>query len=203
MLNLVLFGPPGAGKGTQSQFLIRDMGLLHLSTGDLLRSEIAIGSALGLRAQSLMDAGLLVPDEVVIGMIQNKLQGNPDAFGFIFDGFPRTIAQAEALDTLLNGLQTSIHCMISMAVPREELIQRLLLRGQNSGRTDDQDRNIIEQRIEEYLRKTAPVADYYRQRNKLKEIDGLGSLEDIYARIQAAVSGMDQGQSQGASNLQN
>jgi adenylate kinase len=203
MLNLVLFGPPGAGKGTQSQFLIRDMGLLHLSTGDLLRSEIAIGSALGLRAQSLMDAGLLVPDEVVIGMIQNKLQGNPDAFGFIFDGFPRTIAQAEALDTLLNGLQTSIHCMISMAVPREELIQRLLLRGQNSGRTDDQDRNIIEQRIEEYLRKTAPVADYYRQRNKLKEIDGLGSLEDIYARIQAAVSGMDLGQSQGASNLQN
>jgi adenylate kinase len=150
-----------------------------------------------------MDAGLLVPDEVVIGMIQNKLQGNPDAFGFIFDGFPRTIAQAEALDTLLNGLQTSIHCMISMAVPREELIQRLLLRGQNSGRTDDQDRNIIEQRIEEYLRKTAPVADYYRQRNKLKEIDGLGSLEDIYARIQAAVSGMDLGQSQGASNLQN
>lgn len=203
MLNLVLFGPPGAGKGTQSQFLIRDMGLLHLSTGDLLRSEIAIGSALGLRAQSLMDAGLLVPDEVVIGMIQNKLQGNLDAFGFIFDGFPRTIAQAEALDTLLNGLQTSIHCMISMAVPREELIQRLLLRGQNSGRTDDQDRNIIEQRIEEYLRKTAPVADYYRQRNKLKEIDGLGSLEDIYARIQAAVSGMDLGQSQGASNLQN
>ncbi|MFM7700852.1 MAG: nucleoside monophosphate kinase, partial [Bacteroidota bacterium] len=108
MINLVLFGPPGAGKGTQSQFLIRDMGLSHLSTGDLLRSEIAAGSTLGLEAKTLMDAGLLVPDEVVIGMIRSKLQSNPAAKGFIFDGFPRTIAQAEALDTLLLGLGTSI-----------------------------------------------------------------------------------------------
>lgn len=188
MINLVLFGPPGAGKGTQSQFLIRDMGLSHLSTGDLLRSEIAAGTTLGLEAKTLMDAGLLVPDEVVIGMIRSKLQSNPDAKGFIFDGFPRTIAQAEALDTLLLGLGTSIHCMISMAVPRQELIDRLLLRGQDSGRADDQDHGVIEQRIEEYLRKTAPVADYYRNQGKLQEIDGLGTIESIYQRIQAAVN---------------
>lgn len=188
MLNLVLFGPPGVGKGTQSQYLTRDMGLLHLSTGDLLRSEIAAGSALGLEAKSLMDAGILVPDEVVIGMIKSKLQGNPDASGFIFDGFPRTIAQAEALDNLLQDLGTSIHCMISMTVPRQELIERLLLRGQDSGRTDDQDRGIIEQRLEEYLRKSAAVAEYYRSQHKFKEIDGRGSMDSIYLRIQAALN---------------
>ena len=121
-------------------------------------------------------------------MIKTKLQSNPEAKGFIFDGFPRTIAQAEALDTLLLDLGTRIHCMISMAVPRQELIERLLLRGQDSGRADDQDRGVIEQRIEEYLRKTAPVADYYRNQNKLQEIDGLGSIESIYLRIQAAVN---------------
>jgi adenylate kinase len=187
MLNLVLFGPPGAGKGTQSQFLIRDMGLLHLSTGDLLRSEIEAGSALGLEAKSLMDAGLLIPDQVVIGMIKSKLRGNPDASGFVFDGFPRTIAQAEALDTLLNDLGTSIYCMISIAVPRAELIARLLQRGQDSGRNDDRDRDIIEQRIEEYLRKTAPVADYYQRQHKLQEIDGQGTIAAIYERIRLAV----------------
>ena len=137
MLNLVLFGPPGAGKGTQSQNLIDHYQLIHLSTGDLLRSEITQGTALGMEAKKLMDQGILVPDEVVIGMISNKLDSNKDAKGFIFDGFPRTVAQAEALDNLLASKQSAITGMIALEVADDELERRLLLRGKESGRPDD------------------------------------------------------------------
>ena len=143
MLNLVLFGPPGAGKGTQSNLLIDKYNLVHLSTGDILRSEIAVGTTLGLEAKTLMDRGDLVPDEVVIGMISSKLDNNPDVNGFVFDGFPRTTAQAEALDALLVDKGTSISAMLSLKVEDKELIKRLLERGKDSGRADDQNERII------------------------------------------------------------
>jgi adenylate kinase len=150
MLNLVLFGPPGAGKGTQSQKLIEKYGLIHLSTGDLLRSEIAQGTELGLEAKKLMDNGILVPDEVVIGMIENKLLANKNARGFIFDGFPRTVAQAEALDRLLEEKNSPISGMIALEVNSGELEHRLLLRGRESGRPDDANPEVISKRVKEY-----------------------------------------------------
>jgi adenylate kinase len=189
MLNLVLFGPPGAGKGTQSQKLIDQYLLVHLSTGDLLRSEIAAGSELGLRAKGLMDAGILVPDEVVIGMIDNKLEQNKTAKGFIFDGFPRTIPQAEALDRLLESRGTAISGMVALEVEESELIARLLLRGQSSGRPDDQNETLIAQRVTEYNTKTAPVAGYYRGQGKFHSINGIGSIEEIFSKICSIVNG--------------
>ena len=163
MLNLVLFGPPGAGKGTQSQKLIEKYGLIHLSTGDLLRSEILQGTALGMEAKHLMDAGILVPDEVVIGMISHKLDSNKEAKGFIFDGFPRTVAQAEALDHLLKTKNAPIAGMIALEVTDEELEKRLLLRGKASGRPDVANPEVIQKRIKEYNDKTAPVAGFYKK----------------------------------------
>ncbi|SDL11187.1 adenylate kinase [Catalinimonas alkaloidigena] len=183
MLNIVLFGPPGAGKGTQSQNIIDTYGLVHLSTGDLLRSQIAAGTELGLRAKTLMDQGILVPDEVVIGMIESKLAENKDAKGFIFDGFPRTVAQAQALDELLSRYDTEIGCMVALSVHDEELTKRLLLRGQTSGRSDDQDESLIRKRIQEYNDKTLPVADYYRQQGKYCAIDGIGGIDEIFQNI--------------------
>jgi adenylate kinase len=180
MLNLVLFGPPGAGKGTQSVKIVERFQLIHLSTGDLLRSEIAAGTALGIEAKQLMDKGNLVPDDVVIGMIRSKLTSNPQAKGFIFDGFPRTIAQAEALDNLLKELHTSINCMLALEVNDEELIKRLLNRGKDSGRSDDQDESIIANRIKEYNNKTAPLASYYSAQGKYTGVNGIGSLETIF-----------------------
>ena len=179
MLNLVLFGPPGAGKGTQANLLIKRYNLIHLSTGDLLRGEIAEGTKLGLEAKSLMDAGNLVPDKVVIGMISSKLDNNPNANGFIFDGFPRTTEQAKALDILLENKETSIRAMLSLKVIDEELIKRLINRGKDSGRADDQNEDIIANRINEYNNKTAPLKDYYSTQNKLHEVMGIGSIEDI------------------------
>ena len=190
MLNLVLFGPPGAGKGTQSNLLIERYGLVHLSTGDILRGEIASSTSLGLEAKKLMDQGLLVPDEVVIGMISSKLENNPDANGFIFDGFPRTTAQAEALDNLLEGKGTSISRMISLEVEDEELIRRLLLRGKDSGREDDRNEDIIANRIKEYNNKTAPLKDFYSSQNKLSEIQGIGSIEDISDHINRVIDSL-------------
>ncbi|WP_207429598.1 adenylate kinase [Pedobacter sp. SYSU D00535] len=183
MLNLVLFGPPGAGKGTQSQKLIEKYQLVHLSTGDILRNEIANGTELGLEAKKLMDQGVLVPDEVVIGMISNKLDANKDARGFIFDGFPRTVAQAEALDILLASKQTAISGMIALNVNDAELEKRLLLRGKDSGRPDDADPAIIRRRIEEYNNKTAPVANYYKSQGKYVGINGIGSIDEIFTEI--------------------
>jgi adenylate kinase len=180
MLNIVLFGPPGAGKGTQSQKLIDKYKLIHLSTGDLLRSEIAAGTELGLKAKTLMDQGLLVPDEVVIGMIDSKLKENPHAAGFIFDGFPRTVPQAESLDQLLEANGTPISCMVALEVNEEELTKRLLLRGQTSGRADDQDEALVRKRVQEYNTKTAPVAGYYAQQGKYYAVNGIGDIEEIF-----------------------
>lgn len=183
MFNLVLFGPPGSGKGTQSEKLIQKYGLKHLSTGDLLRSEISRETALGLEAKKFMDKGQLVPDEVVIGMISSALDANPQAKGFLFDGFPRTEAQAEALDKLLKLKQTEINCLLALEVSEEELISRLLNRGKTSARSDDQDVNIIKARIVEYEQKTAAVQDYYSRFDKVKKIKGEGSVEEIFAAL--------------------
>ena len=180
MLNIVLFGPPGAGKGTQSDKLIAKNKLVHLSTGDILRSEIANGTALGLEAKKLMDQGLLVPDAVVIGMIESKVDANKSAKGFIFDGFPRTTAQAEALDKLLASKGTSINMMLALEVPKDELIKRLLNRGKDSGRADDQNEAVIEKRINEYNSKTAPLKEYYTKQNKFFGVKGVGSVEEIF-----------------------
>ena len=187
MFNLILFGPPGSGKGTQSEKLIARFGLKHLSTGDILRSEIRNGTALGLEAKNLMDQGQLVPDAVVIGMIRTALENNPDAKGFLFDGFPRTNAQADALDALLSEKNTSIHIVLALQVSKTELVKRLLNRGLTSGRTDDVNESIIGSRIEEYERKTAAVADHYKKFNKVVFIPGEGSVEDIFAKLSKEV----------------
>jgi len=190
MLNLVLFGPPGAGKGTQSNLLIERYNLVHLSTGDILRAEISEGTKLGLEAKALMDNGDLVPDQVVIGMMSSKLENNPNANGFIFDGYPRTAAQAKALDSLLDEKGTSISAMLSLKVEDEELIRRLLGRGQDSGRVDDQNQSIIANRINEYNNKTAPLKDYYSNQNKLSEVEGIGSIEDIADRLNEVIDAL-------------
>ena len=183
MLNLILFGPPGSGKGTQSEKLITKYGLKHLSTGDLLRSEIAQKTPLGLEAKSLMDKGQLVPDAVVIGMISSALETNPDAKGFLFDGFPRTSAQAEALDNLLELKGTSIKTMLAMVVTEEELVSRLLKRGETSGRSDDNNEGVIRARIAEYHNKTAAVADYYKKFDKVVTVKGEGTVDEIFAGL--------------------
>jgi adenylate kinase len=187
MFNLVLFGPPGSGKGTQSEKLVAKYSLKHISTGDLLRSEIAAKTPLGLEAKNFMDKGLLVPDEVVIGMIGSIIETHKNVAGFLFDGFPRTKTQAEALDKLLQLHKTEIHLVLSLEVSRDELIKRLKNRGVTSGRSDDADEKIIQERIEEYLRKTAPVAEYYKQLSKLKSIKGEGSVEEIFNALSQAI----------------
>ena len=188
MLNIVLFGPPGAGKGTQSEKLIASKSLVHLSTGDLFRMNIGDGTELGKKAQTYMDEGKLVPDEIVIGMVEETIQNHMDAKGFIFDGFPRTVAQAEALDRMLENHNLKISGMISLEVPEQELISRLLERGKTSGRPDDQNESKISIRIDEYKNKTAPVAGYYKQQDKLNEVNGLGTVDQIYQKIDAVVS---------------
>ncbi|RYY45164.1 MAG: adenylate kinase [Chitinophagaceae bacterium] len=180
MFNLILFGPPGSGKGTQSEKLIVRYGLKHLSTGDLLRSEISRQTALGLEARNFMDKGQLVPDEVVIGMISSALDENPSAKGFLFDGFPRTSAQAEALDKLLELKETAIGVMLALDVSEEELVKRLLKRGETSGRSDDTNEAVIRARIIEYRTKTEAVADYYRQFDKVVMVKGEGSIDEIF-----------------------
>lgn len=188
MLNIVLFGPPGAGKGTQSDKLVEEYGLVHLSTGDLLRKEISDATELGMKAKSLIDKGKLVPDNVVISMIENRLRLYKNGGGFIFDGFPRTVAQAEALDHMMKRQDISVSGMISLIVPEKELIKRLLLRGRTSGRSDDTDKSIIHKRIKEYEKKTSPVAEYYRQKGKFYPIDGVGEIEEIFGRITRTIS---------------
>ena len=180
MLNIVLFGPPGAGKGTQSENLINKYGLVHLSTGDILRSEIARGTSLGRKAKEIMDRGELVGDDIVIGMIESKLDDNTSAKGFIFDGFPRTTAQAVALDDVLQKKGTGISGMLALEVNDEELVTRLLQRGKNSGRADDQNQEIIRRRIQEYNNKTLPLKNYYSEQGKFHSIDGIGSIDEIF-----------------------
>ena len=187
MFNLILFGPPGSGKGTQSEKIIEKFHLVHLSTGDLLRSQIAQQTALGLEAKKLMDKGQLVPDEVVVGMISTALEENPQAKGFLFDGFPRTAAQAEALDSLLEIKKTPVKVMLALDVNEDELVKRILKRGQSSGRSDDTDETIIAARVAEYKNKTEAVADYYRKSDKVVMVPGEGSIDEIFARLSAEI----------------
>jgi adenylate kinase len=183
MLNIVLFGPPGAGKGTQSEKLIDKYGLVHLSTGDILRSEIARGTALGTEAKQIMDRGDLVSDEIVIGMIESKLDATPHANGFIFDGFPRTQPQAIALDDLLQKKGTAISAMLALEVDNNELVKRLLIRGKASGRADDQNEEIIRNRVNEYNNKTLPLKKYYSEQGKFHSIDGIGTIDSIFNQL--------------------
>ena len=182
MLNLILFGPPGSGKGTQSEKLIEKYGLIHLSTGNLLRAEIDTRTELGLAAKNFMDKGQLVPDEVVLGMIACALDANVHANGFLFDGFPRTVAQAEALDAMLNQRGTDIALVLALEVSEEELANRLVNRGKTSGRSDDNE-EVIRARIEEYKKKTAPVARHYEKLGKVKHVKGEGSVDDIFQSL--------------------
>ncbi len=183
MFNLILFGPPGSGKGTQSEQLVAKYNLKHLSTGDLLRSEINEKTPLGLEAKKLMDKGHLVPDEVVVGMISSALDANPKARGFLFDGFPRTSAQAEALDKLLELKEAPIAVMLALDVSEEELVKRLLKRGETSGRSDDTNDAVIRARIIEYHKKTAAVADHYKKMDKVLMVKGEGTVNEIFVKL--------------------
>lgn len=188
MLNLVLFGPPGAGKGTQADFLIEKFKLIHLSTGDLLRSQIAAETEMGIEAKSFIDKGFLAPDWIVISMIKSILHQNVKAQGYIFDGFPRTVEQALALDVLLSELGTPVSGMLCLCVEKLELINRILSRGKTSGRPDDQAVSIIENRIRIYNEKTQPLTNFYMAQNKYFKIDGMGSVEEIASRLIDTVS---------------
>ena len=179
MLNLVLFGPPGAGKGTQAARLVEKYHLVHLSTGDIFRSNIKEGTDLGQLAKSYIDKGALVPDEVTIGMLEAEVNSNSNAKGFIFDGFPRTTSQAEALDVFLSTKDTEVSSMLALEVDENELITRLLERGKSSGRADDQDASIIKNRIQVYENETAVLKTYYANQNKFFGIEGVGSIESI------------------------
>lgn len=187
MLNIVLFGPPGAGKGTQAERLVDKYSLVHLSTGDIFRANIKGETELGKLAKSYMDKGDLVPDEVTISMLEAEVDKNPQAKGFIFDGFPRTTPQAAALDEFLTSKNTAISVMLALDVPKEELIKRLLERGKDSGRADDLDESIIANRIKVYNEQTAIVADFYAAQNKFEKINGVGSIEDIFNRLCSAI----------------
>lgn len=183
MFNLILFGPPGSGKGTQSENIVEKYGLIHLSTGNLLREEIADKTPLGLEAKNFIDNGKLVPDEIVIGMISSSLDHHSEAKGFLFDGFPRTVAQAKALDKLLELKKTEIQIVLALEVCEEELVKRLLLRGETSGRSDDNNKEVIHKRLVVYLEETSPVADHYRGSNKFQTVKGEGSVEEIFTLI--------------------
>ena len=187
MKNLVLFGKPGAGKGTQAAFLKEKYGLVHISTGDLFRHHLKNGTELGVLAQSYMDKGALVPDEVTIKILQEEIEKNPNAAGFIFDGFPRTIAQAEALDAFLASKQMNISATLALDADDEELIKRLVERGKVSGRSDDQDEGKIRNRFVEYNQKTAPLIDFYKKQGKYHPINGIGSIEEITQRLSKVV----------------
>lgn len=188
MLNLVIFGPPGAGKGTQSLKLIAHYRLVHLSTGDILRTEVKSGTELGIKAKALMDKGWLVPDEIVISMIRHKLEQHNGANGFIFDGFPRTTAQAEALDKLLEEKKTTINLTLALEVNDEELTKRILLRGKDSGRTDDQDESIVRNRIAEYNKNTTPLVEYYEKQGKFASVGGMGTVDETFEKLRSQVN---------------
>ena len=187
MFNLILFGPPGSGKGTQSEKLVEKYGLIHLSTGNLLREEITNKTPLGLEAKSFIDKGKLVPDEVVIGMIDSSLEHHKDAKGFLFDGFTRTVAQAKALDKLLELKKTNIATVLALEVNEEELIKRLLNRGKTSGRSDDSDESVIRKRLAVYNNETAPVAEHYKKARKFQPVKGEGTKNEIFSLLCEAI----------------
>lgn len=183
MVNFLIFGPPGSGKGTQSVRLAEKFNLTHLSTGDMLRAEIAAGTELGKKMSSIMSKGELVPDEVVIEMIAAKIDSTKDCAGFLFDGFPRTVAQTVALEKMLNDRSMKIDSMLVLDVDHDELVKRLIARAELSGRPDDKDPKVIENRIDVYKEKTEPIIDYCRKRGIYKSINGMGSIEDIFKRL--------------------
>ena len=187
MFNLILFGPPGSGKGTQSDKLVAKYGLVHLSTGNLLREEIAQKTPLGVEAKSFMDKGQLVPDEVVIGMVDSYFDKHKGAKGFLFDGFPRTAAQAKALDKLLELKKTGIAAVLALEVTEEELVKRLLNRGKTSGRSDDTHEEVIRKRFAVYSNETTPVAEHYKKSKKFQSIKGEGTVDEIFGSISTAV----------------
>ncbi len=187
MFNLILFGPPGCGKGTQSDKLVAKYGLVHLSTGNLLRQEIKDKTPLGLEAKSFIDKGQLVPDEVVIGMVDSYFDQHKEAKGFLFDGFPRTVAQAKALDKLLELKKTEIGKVLMLNVDEEELIKRLVLRGKTSGRSDDADENVQRNRQAVYKKETLPVAEYYTKLKKVGNVDGMGDIQEIFERLSSHI----------------
>lgn len=192
MKHIILFGPPGSGKGTQAAMLKEHFNFLHISTGDLLRDEISRNTTLGMEAKQFMDAGKLVPDAVVIGMIGSTLDeaAKQGKQGIIFDGFPRTVAQAEALDALLNEKESKIHGVLSLVVDEEELTKRILNRGRTSGRSDDSDEATIRKRVMEYREKTEPVAAHYRKQHIVKEIEGIGSIDFIFNQLVSATEAL-------------
>lgn len=183
MINLILFGPPGSGKGTQAEQLVEKYELLHISTGDLFRYEMGNDTPLGKEAKSYMEKGELVPDEVTVGMLRNKVEANPDVPGYIFDGFPRTIPQAKALDQLLAERGQAVSALLMLDVPDDELVKRLLERGKTSGRADDSDKSIIRNRIEVYKNETTPVFSYYSEKDKAIKVNGVGSIAEIFDRL--------------------
>ena len=191
MLNLILFGPPGSGKGTQAELLVSKYNLVHISTGNLFREEIENGTELGKQASTFMSKGDLVPDEVTIGMLRNKMKSHTDANGFIFDGFPRTTPQAEALDTLLDSMGQPIDALIMLDVPEDEIVKRLLLRGKDSNRPDDRDEEVIRIRFQVYQSKTAPIFDYYDQHGVAYIVPGLGSIDDIFQNLCETIDSLD------------
>jgi adenylate kinase len=183
MINIILFGPPGSGKGTQAVKLAERYDLLHISTGDLFRYEIGHQTQLGKRAKSYIDQGQLVPDEITVGMLRNKVEAHPEVSGYIFDGFPRTIPQAEALDALLEELGQSISRLIMLEAPDEEIVRRIVNRGRTSGRADDLDEQVIRKRIAVYKQETSPVYDFYSAENKAVKVNGMGQIEEIFERL--------------------
>ena len=187
MLNLILFGPPGSGKGTQADYIVDHYNLLHISTGDLFRYEMGNDTPLGLKAKEYISKGELVPDEVTIGMLKNKVNSSSDAKGFIFDGFPRTIAQAEALDAFLQEKENTISVLVSLDVDDDEIVKRILNRGLTSGRADDNDEEIIRNRIAVYNSETAQVYDYYAKVDKSVKVVGIGTKEEIFDRLKLEI----------------
>jgi len=187
MLNIILFGPPGSGKGTQAVRIAEELGLIHISTGDLFRAEMGADTPLGVKAKEYIAKGELVPDEITIGMLKNKVKAHPEAKGFIFDGFPRTQAQAEALDAFLAESGYCIDALLALEVPEDEIVKRILLRGQTSGRADDLDESIIRNRFEVYQNETAQVYDHYDQQGVASSIYGLGTIDEIFNRLISAI----------------
>mgnify|MGYP001341462043 FL=1 len=183
MLNIVLFGPPGAGKGTQSEKVLKKYNLVHLSTGDLFRLHLNNETALGLEAKKYMNKGDLVPDEIVIGMVEDKINKSSNVIGFVFDGFPRTINQAIALDNMLEKKNIPIKQMIALKVDEKELIKRIQNRAKTSGREDDKSIDKINNRIQVYNQETKPVADYYKKHDKYTEVDGIGEIDEIFIKL--------------------
>jgi len=187
MNNIILFGPPGSGKGTQAEKLAEHFGLLHISTGDMFRYELKNETPLGLTAKSYMDEGELVPDEVTIAMLRERVKKAGDINGIIFDGFPRTEAQAVALDEMLEEAESPIRGLLLLDVSDDEIVKRILLRGKTSGRADDLDESTIRNRIAVFNEQTAPIYNYYHEKGKAHKVDGIGSIDDIFGRLQTLV----------------